>query len=41
MADCMSCKHRKDVFVPCDWLAEQETIILPPCPRYEEGEQDG
>lgn len=36
MADCMSCKHRKDVFVPCDWLTEREEIIMPPCPRYEE-----
>ena len=32
---CSRCKHRKDIFVPCDWLAEQETIILPPRPRYE------
>ena len=35
MADCMSCKHRKDTLVPCDWLKEQKTIIMPPCPRYE------
>lgn len=39
MADCMSCKHRKDVFVPCDWMAEQEMVILPPCPRYEKKEE--
>ena len=32
---CMTCKHRKDVFVPCDWLSEQKKIIMPPCPRYE------
>lgn len=32
---CATCKNRKDVFVPCDWLAEQKTIIMPPCPRYE------
>lgn len=32
---CSTCKHRKDIFVPCDWLEEQETIVLPPCPRYE------
>ena len=41
MADCMTCKRRKDVFVPCDWLAEQKTIMMPPCPRYEKKEQDG
>ena len=35
---CMTCKHRKDAFVPCDWLAEQKTIIMPPCPRYEKEE---
>lgn len=35
MDDCMSCKHRKDTLVPCDWLKEQKTIIMPPCPRYE------
>lgn len=32
---CSTCKDRKDAFVPCDWLAEQKTIIMPPCPRYE------
>ena len=32
---CATCKNRKDAFVPCDWLAEQKTIIMPPCPRYE------
>ena len=41
MVDCMSCKHRKDVFVPCDWLHKQETIIMTPCPRYEKKEQVG
>lgn len=35
---CMTCKHRKDVFVPCDWLSEQKKIIMPPCPRYERDE---
>ena len=38
MISCMSCKHRKDEFVPCDWLAEQKTVIMPPCPRYEKEE---
>ena len=32
---CFTCKHRKDTFVPCDWLTEQKTIVMPPCPRYE------
>lgn len=32
---CCTCKHRKDIFVPCDWLLAQTTVIIPPCPRYE------
>lgn len=27
MADCMTCKRRKDVFVPCDWLASQADML--------------
>lgn len=38
MGDCMLCKHRKDAFVPCDWLTEQKTVIMPPCPKYEREE---
>ena len=38
MTDCMSCKHKKDIFVPCDWLRQQTTLIMPPCPRYEKDE---
>ena len=32
---CATCKHRKDKLIPCDWLKDQKTIIMPPCPRYE------
>lgn len=32
---CANCMNRKDKLVPCDWLAEQKTIVMPPCPRYE------
>lgn len=32
---CCTCKNRKDIFVPCDWLLNQTTLVLPPCPRYE------
>ena len=34
---CSTCVYRKDVFVPCDWLMEQKTIILK-CPHYEKEE---
>lgn len=40
-ASCETCKYRKDVFVPCDWLAQQEFVVTPPCPRYEKDEQEG
>lgn len=36
---CMTCKYRKDVFVPCEWLAVQKIITMPPCPRYERAEE--
>lgn len=32
---CATCKHRKDKLIPCDWLKDQKTIVMPPCPRYE------
>ena len=35
---CETCKYRKDVFVPCDWLMQQEFVVIPPCPRYEKDE---
>lgn len=38
---CETCKYKKDVFVPCDWLVQQEFVVIPPCPRYEKDEQEG
>lgn len=35
---CETCKYRKDVFAPCDWLMQQEFVVIPPCPRYEKDE---
>lgn len=36
---CCTCKHRKDIFVPCDWLLNQTTLVIPPCPKYESGNE--
>ena len=33
---CITCKHRKNDLVPCDWLHNQTALIMPPCPLYEE-----
>lgn len=35
MKGCSTCIHAKDVFVPCDWLAKQEALVLD-CPHYAE-----
>lgn len=32
--NCSICIHRKDVFVPCDWLKAQNKIVLK-CPYFE------
>lgn len=34
-ANCITCRHKKDFLVPCDWLKNQRAVIMPPCPRYE------
>lgn len=37
MTRCEICKHRKDIYVPCDWLSKLETVLVSGCPRFEEG----
>ena len=39
-ANCITCRHKKDFLVPCDWLKNQKAVIIPPCPRYESEEED-
>lgn len=39
-ANCITCRHKKDFLVPCDWLKNQRAVIMPPCPRYESEEED-
>jgi hypothetical protein len=39
-ANCITCRHKKDFLVPCDWLKKQRVVIMPPCPRYESEEED-
>jgi hypothetical protein len=39
-ANCITCRHKKDFLVPCDWLKKQRAVIMPPCPRYESEEED-
>lgn len=42
-ACCARCRHRRDVFLPCDWLEEQQVLVLC-CPHFEpmkEDEKDG
>lgn len=33
-ACCARCLHRRDVLVPCDWLEEQQVLVLS-CPHFE------
>ena len=39
-ANCITCRHKKDFLVPCDWLKNQRAVIMPPCPRYKSEEED-
>ena len=42
-ACCAKCRHRRDVFLPCDWLEEQQVLVVN-CPHFEpikEDEKDG
>ena len=32
--NCSDCQHRRDALMPCEWLEQQDHIILD-CPRYE------
>jgi hypothetical protein len=32
--NCSDCKHRQDVFVPCEWIKKKKHIVLA-CPYYE------
>ena len=41
MASCEICKHRKDIYVPCDWLRKLETVLVLGCPRFERDEKVG
>lgn len=38
--NCITCRHKKDFLVPCDWLKNQRAVIMPLCPRYESEEED-
>lgn len=40
ITSCETCKCRKDIFVPCDWLRQRETVLMPSCPRYEEDKKE-
>lgn len=31
---CARCRNHRDVFVPCDWLEEQQVLVLS-CPHFE------
>lgn len=41
MTRCETCKHRKDIYVPCDWLSKLETVLVSGCPRFERDEKVG
>lgn len=38
-ANCITCRHKKNFLVPCDWLKNQRAVIMPPCPSYESEER--
>lgn len=31
---CARCVNHRDVFVPCDWLEEQDVLVIS-CPHFE------
>lgn len=37
---CMRCRKRKDMFVPCNWLKQQTSIVILECPEFEEEEEE-
>lgn len=41
MTSCEACKHRKDIYVPCDWLSKLKTVLPSGCPRFERDEKMG
>lgn len=38
-ACCARCLNRRDVFVPCDWLEEQQVLVVS-CPHFEPIKED-
>jgi len=35
MNNCNNCTHQIEPLRSCEWLEKQNTIIMPPCPRWE------
>lgn len=38
-ACCAKCRHRRDVFRPCEWLEEQQVLVVN-CPHFEPIKED-